>query len=74
MGKQNWVKIFSSYDFREIELIRSYLLDFDIDTIILNKQDSMYLNLNSISPVELFAQNDDVIKAKHLINKYQTNE
>lgn len=71
---QSWTIVYSSFDLSELEIIRSFLLDNEIDAIVLNKQDSMYVNLNSISPVELFVKNDDVIKAKHLIEKQFNNE
>jgi hypothetical protein len=70
----SWIKIYNSYDLNELEIIRSFLIEKQIEAVIINKQDSMYVTLNSFSPVELFVQKDDVIKAKYYISKQFNNE
>lgn len=67
---KNWVIIYSSYNSNELEILRSFLIDNDIESIILNKQDSMYVNLNTVSPVELYVHKNNFIKAKYLIDKH----
>lgn len=74
MKNQNWVKILNSFDRHKLELIKVFLLEQNIDAIILSKQDSMYINLNNVSPVELYVANDNVITAKHLIKKQFKDE
>lgn len=62
----NWVKIHSSIDGHHVEVLKAMLEDNSVRAIILSRQDSM---ISSIGEVELYVKNDDVILAKHLIQK-----
>lgn len=66
-----WVKIFSTGDLFDAELLRTKLVDSGIECQSLNKKDSAYL----FGEIELYVEAEDVIKAKHIIqNKDQQGE
>ncbi|GAB1404222.1 hypothetical protein MASR1M74_14010 [Lentimicrobium sp.] len=59
-----WVKIYSSPQLHECELVKSMLADNNITAIIVNKQDSLYL----FGEIELYVSTEDAFEANHLIN------
>jgi len=67
---EEWVLIYSSSQLYEIELISGMLLENDIESFIINKQDSAYL----IGEIELNVPIDSIMKAKQLISKYNRIE
>lgn len=60
---ENWVLIYSSTYSHEIEIFKAVLKDNNIDSVIINKQDSSYLFGN----FELYVKNNDVLPAKNII-------
>ena len=62
--------IYTSHQLYEIELIRGMLLENDIESYIVNKQDSSYL----IGDIELYVSIDAIMKAKQLISKFDQSE
>ena len=62
--------IYTSPQLYEIELIRGMLLENDIESFIVNKQDSSYL----IGDIELYVSIDAIMKAKQLILKFNQSE
>ncbi|MEQ8625224.1 MAG: DUF2007 domain-containing protein [Vicingaceae bacterium] len=65
-----WVKVFSSNDLFQAEIIKSMLDDEGITAVLINKKDSMHLHL-TIGEAEVFVDDDKVIKARHLISKFE---
>lgn len=65
--EKNWVKIYATTQAYKADITQAVLADHDIETILMNKQDSAYI---SIGEVELYANRENVIKAKHLINEH----
>ena len=66
---QNWITIKSSNKLYELELLKGVLNENSIPSVILNKQDSSYLNFGE---AELKVLSNDLEKAYLLIN--QKNE
>ena len=62
------VKIYSADKLYLAELVRQMLSDHNIQSFIVNKQDSAY----KFGEIELFVHRDDVIKAKMLIREFET--
>lgn len=62
-----WVKVFSTKASYLVELVRGILEKESIQTVVVNKQDSMYSPI--FGEIELYVNREDVIKAKHLISK-----
>lgn len=61
----NWQTIFSTNQLYMAEMVKDILLDNDIEAILLNQQDSLYL----FGDIEVKVRPDDVIKAKFLIKE-----
>jgi hypothetical protein len=53
----------------QAEFLRQMLSDNDIDAFIINKQDSTY----KFGDVELYVHRDNVIRAKMLIQEYESH-
>ena len=60
----NWIKIASSKQAYQIELIKGMLEEYNIIAVSVNKKDSSYL---AFGEIELFVESKDVIQAKNLI-------
>lgn len=66
--EKNWVKIYTTFDFYQAELIRQVLVDYHIETVLLNKQDSshktfglieIYIHQNNFSmAIEILIKNE----------------
>ncbi len=67
---EEWVLIYSSSQLYEVELISGMLLENDIESYVINKQDSAYL----IGEAELHVHVDSIMKAKQLISKHNQSE
>ena len=65
----NMVHIFSSGQPYKTEMARQMLTDHNIQSFLVNKQDSAY----KIGVVELYVNRDDVIRAKKLIQEFDYN-
>ena len=65
MNKE-WVKVYSSDQLHLAELIKSVLIENDINAINFNKKSTPYL----FGEIEIFVQKEDVVRAKYIISKY----
>ncbi len=70
----DWKKIYQSTSIQNIMIIKGMLEEEEIDCRILNKQDSMYVQFNSFTPIELYVKSDDVVKAIRLIESKNIEE
>lgn len=69
---ENWVKVYSSRSLTSAEIIKSMLLENDLDAVLLNKLDSSYLAFGQ-AEVYVNSKNEEV--AKKLIEQdFQANE
>jgi len=69
---ENWVKVYSSRSLASAEIIKSMLLENDLDAVLLNKLDSSYLAFGQ-AEVYVNSMNEEV--AKKLIEQdFQANE
>ena len=66
----DWVKVYSTEMLFRAEMIKSMLEEEQIKTFLINKKDSMHTHL-TIGEVELFVDDEHVLKAKHLITKFE---
>lgn len=65
--KNDWVKIYSSFDFYKVEIVQAILQDNEIESIILNKKDSAYL----FGEIELYVDVENALKSKQLISSVE---
>jgi calcineurin-like phosphoesterase family protein len=61
----NWHKIYSSTFEHKVELVKAVLDNWEIESVVVNKKDSVY----HFGEIELYVQGENVIKAKQIINK-----
>ena len=61
----NWVSIYSSKFIHKVEIAKAVLLDNNIHSVVVNKQDSVYL----LGEIELHVHPNDVLEAKQILNK-----
>lgn len=66
---QNWVTIKSSDQVYQLEILKGLLLQHDITSVVINKQDSSYMNFGE---AELKVLESDSEKSLQIIN--QENE
>jgi hypothetical protein len=64
--EDNWVAIHTSSFPHTAELFKAKLAENNIESIIINNQDSFY---KSIGDVELYVERDNVIPAMRIINE-----
>lgn len=65
---KGWVIIHSCNNINSAEILRSLLEDNEIESIIINKMDSMHLHLMN-GDIEIHVKENDALKAKHIITK-----
>ena len=61
----NWVCIYSSNYVYKVEITQAILAEENIESVVVNKQDSNYL----IGEIELHVHPDNALAAKQIINK-----
>jgi len=70
MSSENWMVIFKSDNLNTVEILKSVLIDNNINAIIINKMDSMlHLNLSNSARAEILVRKEDVMRAKFIISK-----
>ena len=68
--KSNWVKIHSCNKAYEVEIIKAFLLDNNIQSFTVNKTDSMNKYLSN-GEIEIFVEGENVMMAKKLLSNNQ---
>lgn len=63
--ENDWVKVYSSHQLYNVELLRHLLHQHGIESIILNQQDSIYITIGEIN---LMVQRDTAVKAIKIIS------
>lgn len=62
--EKDWVLLYSSSIIHDVHLKRIYLAENGIESVIINKKDSVY---QSFGEIELYVNRDHILKAKQLI-------
>ena len=60
----NWARIYTTGKPYKAELLKGLLAEEEIDSVVINKQDSSYL----FGELELYVKAEDVVKAKRIIS------
>jgi hypothetical protein len=68
--EKNWIKIFTSSNFYRAEIIKQVLTEHDIDTVMLNKQDSSHRTFGNI---EIYIHQDNFSQAIEIMILNQIN-
>ncbi|MEI6454669.1 MAG: DUF2007 domain-containing protein [bacterium] len=69
--KEHWESAFSTSQLYQAEMLKDLLEAEEIPAIVINKQDSSYL---SFGDIEVHVKRDDILKAKIIVNRFQSNE
>ena len=64
--EKDWEKVFNSAQLHKVEMMKSLLASKEIESIIINQQDSFY---KSIGEIALYVKRDNVLIALQVINK-----
>ena len=67
--EKDWVMVYTTDKLYEAELLKEILRDNNINAILLNKQDSAY---KSFGDIEIYVNTRNVIRAKLLINEFES--
>lgn len=65
--EKGWVAVYSTNKTYQAELFRQLLGDNDIESLIINKQDSSY----KFGNIEVYVRRDNVLKAKILAKEFE---
>ncbi|NLM91626.1 MAG: DUF2007 domain-containing protein [Bacteroidales bacterium] len=63
--EDNWQLVYSSPYIYQVEMVQAVLIDFEIKSVVINKQDSSY----HFGEVELYVEQDNVLRARQIINR-----
>ena len=63
----NWSLVYTIDKLYKAEILKEILADNGIESFVANKLDSSFI----IGEVEIYVMPDDVMKAKHLIEKFE---
>ena len=64
--KKNWIKVYSSSNPINAEIIKQMLEEHNINAVEMNQQDSSY---NMFGNIQIYVQQEFSVKAKKLIEK-----
>jgi len=64
--EKDWVKAYESMQGYLAEIARSVLSDNNIESVIINKKDSVF---NSLGNIEVYVNRDNLIRAKQILQK-----
>ena len=62
---KNWTVIFSSGNLQKAELVKGLLAHNEIQSVIVNHQDSFY----KFGDIQVYVNRDDVVKAKFILKE-----
>ena len=68
--EKNWVKIFSSSNYYQSEMVKQALVGHQIESVLLNKQDTTY---RTFGEVEVYIHQQDFSNAIEIIILNQIN-
>ena len=68
--EKNWVKIFSSSNYYQSEMVKQALVGHHIESVLLNKQDTTY---RTFGEVEVYIHQEDFSNAIEVIILNQIN-
>ena len=64
--EKDWVRVYETQQEYLAEIARSVLFDNDIESVIINKKDSIY---NILGDIEIYVNRDNLIRAKQILQK-----
>jgi Putative prokaryotic signal transducing protein len=68
--EKNWIKIYSTANYYQAEIVKQMLTEHQIDTVLLNKQDSSH---RTFGHIEVYIHQQDFSNAIEALILNQTN-
>jgi len=65
--EKDWVLAYSTNQLYQAEILKEVLGDNNIESIIINKQDSAY----KFGDIEVYVKRDNILRAKKLIEEFE---
>jgi hypothetical protein len=62
--EKNWIRIFTSADFYRSEIVKQVLIEHQIETVLINKQDSSH---RSFGDIEVYIHQENFSNAIEII-------
>jgi hypothetical protein len=66
--EKDWVLAYTTNKVYQAELLKELLGDHDIDSFIINKQDSSY----KFGSIEVYVRRNNILKAKMLVKEFES--
>jgi hypothetical protein len=66
--EKDWVIVYSTDKPFQVELLKLFLEDHDVETVIINKMDSSY---KTFGDIEVYVRRDNILLAKKLIKEFE---
>jgi hypothetical protein len=68
--EKNWVRIFKTFNYYQAEIVKQVLIENQIDTVLLNKQDSSH---RTFGDIEVYIHQQDFSNAIEIMILNQIN-
>jgi len=68
---ESWEAIYTTTQLYQAEMLKDLLEAGEINSVIVNKLDSSY---RSFGDIEVYVKRDDILKAKIIVDRFQSNE
>jgi hypothetical protein len=68
--EKNWVRIFKTFNYYQAEIVKQVLTENEIDTVLLNKQDSSH---RTFGDIEVYIHQQDFSSAIEIMILNQIN-
>jgi hypothetical protein len=66
--EKDWVIVYTTNKMYQAELFRELLADNDIESFVINKQDSSY----KFGNIEVYVKRNNILKAKLLVKEFES--
>jgi len=66
--EKDWVIVYTTNKIYQAELFRELLGDHEIDSFVINKQDSSY----KFGNIEVYVRRNNILKAKMLVKEFES--
>jgi len=68
--EKNWVRIFTTFNYYQAEIVKQVLIENEIDSVLLNKQDSSH---RTFGDIEVYIHQQDFSNAIEIMILNQIN-
>jgi hypothetical protein len=66
--EKDWVIVYTTNKLWQAEIFREVLVDHNIESFVINKQDSSY----KFGSIEVYVRRNNILKAKMLVKEFES--